>query len=307
MAFNVGDLTDYVNQSSTDLLVAAQIQGKTASLAEMQTGNKSSAALQLLTATAVPQDGTACSFNASGNVAFTQRILTTKPLKWEDLLCVRTLETKWTQLLLKSGQKYTEADIPKMVFDEIIRWINAKLEIADWMGDTNSANAYLSRYDGLYKIINAASPVLATASTFNATNARTIVKDIITKIPAALKGDSDVKIVMGYDSAEIYRQALMDANLFHVPSGDGNQTMYAEGSVYEIVPVHGLDVSSGNTTNSIYALKWSNVFLGVDMVGEEDKAEVGLDQYKKNVWYSFMHRRGWQVAYPSEIVLYKNS
>lgn len=308
MSIVVSSLTDYINQSSTELLTAIQIESKTAKLAELQQGVKSASALQLLSVSAVPQDGSACSFNASGSATFSQRVLTTKSVKWEDLLCVNTLEAKWTQLLLKAGQKYNESDIPRMIFEQLVKYINGKLETADWKGDTASSDAYLSRYDGLVKIIGASSPVTATSSTFNSTNARTIVKNIISNIPSPLKGNTDMKIIMGYDSAETYRQALMDANLYHVPSGDGNSIMYAEGSVYEIVPVHGLD-GLGTTSGSacIYAFMWSNIFMGCDVIGEEDKAEIGLDQYKKNVWYSFMHRRGWQIAYPSQIVQYSNS
>lgn len=311
--FTVSSLTDYVNEQSRELLTALQFENETASYANIQPGVKSSAALQILTSTPIPQDGSTCAFNASGGTTFTQRILSTSAVKYQDTLCFRTLEAKWTQLLLKRGQKYDESNVPAAMVADLVAQIKAQQETADWQGDTTSTSAYLSRYDGLIKIIAAASGTnVATASTWNASNARAIVKNIISKIPAALKGSPSVKIFMGYDAAETYRQALMDANLFHVPAGSGNQQgIMAEGSVHEVVPVHGLDGltgSSGASAPFIFALDPDrNLYLGVDSPDEEDQAEMWYSQDDQNVKYSFRFRRGWQIAFPSEIVEYANS
>jgi len=311
--FTVSSLTDYVNEQSRELLTALQFENETASYANIQPGVKSSAALQILTSTPIPQDGSTCAFNASGGTTFTQRILSTSAVKYQDTLCFRTLEAKWTQLLLKRGQKYDESNVPAAMVADLVAQIKAQQETADWQGDTTSTSAYLSRYDGLIKIIAAASGTnVATASTWNASNARAIVKNIISKIPAALKGSPSVKIFMGYDAAETYRQALMDANLFHVPAGSGNQQgIMAEGSVHEVVPVHGLDGltgSSGTSAPFIFALDPDrNLYLGVDSPDEEDQAEMWYSQDDQNVKYSFRFRRGWQIAFPSEIVEYANS
>ena len=311
MAFDVSALTAYTDQSSTDLLTAVQFKSETAALAGLQAGIKSAATLQLLATNSVPQDGSSCAFNASGSVTFTQRTLTTYAIKFQDTLCIRTLEAYWTQLLLKKGQNYTESDIPAKIMDNIVGGIKQRLETADWQGDTTSVSSYLNRYDGLIKIINNASGVVtATASTYNSTNARTIVANIVNNIPAQLKGNPAIKIYMGYDAAEIYRQKLMNDNLYHVPAGSSDQEgMYAEGSVHQIVPVHGLDgMYSQSGKSCIFALNIAeNAFLGCDMLNEEEDALMGLDQYKENVWYSFRFRRGWQVAYPTEIVKYANS
>lgn len=309
MGFTVSGLTNYVDQSSTELIAAAQFKSETAALANIQTGVKSSAALQILTVSPIPQDGSTCGFTASGDVAFTQRNITAKSVKYEDSLCPKALEAKWTQILLRAGQNYTEADIPAMIMDEIIKSVNARNETADWQGDTNSGSAYLKIYDGLIKLIDNASGVIdATASTFNTSNCRTIVADILTKIPAALKGSSEVKIFMGYDAAEIYRQKLMNDDLYHVPAGTG-KPLLAEGSVVEIVPVHGLNgLYSVSGQSCVFAMKPSNMYLGVDMQGEEEQARMWVDgSDMETVKYRVAFRRGWQIAIPSEIVSYANS
>lgn len=310
--FTVSSLTDYVNEQSKELLTALQFEAETASYANIQTGVKSASALQILTSTPIPQDGSSCGFNASGGTTFTQRNITTAPVKYQDSLCFRTLQAKWTQLLLKAGQEQSEADIPAAMIKDIVAQIKAHQEKMDWQGDTTSGDAYLNRYDGLRKLIKAATgTVTATASTWNATNARAIVKNIIANIPAAQKGNANTKIYMGYDAAETYRQALMDANLYHVAVGSGTQkNIMAEGSVHEIVPVHGLDGLTGSSGDNpfIFAIDFGrNVWVGVDMENEEEEAKMWYSQDDDLVKYSFRYRRGWQFAFPSEIVEYSNS
>ena len=318
MGFTVSSLTDYVNEQSKELLVALQFEAETGQLANVQTGIKSSAALQLLANSPVPQDGSSCGFNASGDTAFTQRLLTTAAIKYQDTLCPRTLETKWTQIMLKKGQNYDESfapEIMKAILDDVLNQIKRRQETADWQGDTNAASAFLKRYDGLIKIIKAAtgtSTATAAAGPVTAVNVRTIVQNIVAKIGtvATLVGNPDVKIFMGYDIAELYRQAVFAANLYHVTGQGDQRKMYAEGSVHEIVPVHGLDGLGASTGDNpfIFALDPNrNLYLGVDMENEEEEAKVWYSQDDDNVKYSFRFRRGWQIAYPSEIVEYSNT
>lgn len=314
MAFIVTSLTNYVNEQSKDLLTALHFESKTGELADVHPGIKSSEALQLLSTTPVPQDASTCAFNASGDITFTQAILAVSPVKWEDLLCLKTLESKWTQLLLKKGSKYTEADIPAKIMDEIVSVIQEQIETADWQGDTASGSAYLNRYDGLRKKIKAAvgtNVATAVAGPVTVANVRTIVQNVLAKIPAKMLGNPKVKVLMGFDIAELYRSAMLNANLFHVSAGSKDQQgMYAEGSVHEIVPLHGLDglgASTGDNPFIFAIIPERTLHLGVDMLNEEEKAEMGMDQYKKNVWYSFEMKRGWQVTYPAEIVEYSNT
>jgi hypothetical protein len=312
MGFTVSSMTEYVNEQSKELMTALHFEGKTADMAYAHPGIKSSEAIQLLASTPVPQSASTCAFNASGDSTFSQAILTVAPVKWEDLLCLKTLESRWTQLLLKAGSKYTEGDVPKMIMQDITEVIQEQLETLDWQGDTATGSAYLNKYDGLRKIIKAATgTTTATASTWNLTNARAIMKTIISAIPTRLKGNPKVKVICGYDVAETYRQALMDANLFHVAAGSKDQQgIYVEGSVHELVPVHGLDglaTSSGDNPFIFALIPDRHLHFGFDLLNEEEKAEMGMDQYKKNVWYSFELKRGWQIIYPNEIVEYSNS
>lgn len=316
MGFTVSSLTNYVNEQSTELLTALQFAGETAALANIVPGVKSSQALQILTNSPVPQDGSSCGFNASGDSAFTQRNITTAPVKYQDSLCHRALEAKWTQLLLKGGQKYTEADIPSKIIEDIKLQIIRRNEVMDWQGDTSSGNAYLNRYDGLIKLIKAATGTnvaTAVAGPVTTSNVRTIMSNIVSKISSisVLVGNPNIKIMCGYDIADLYRQKLFSDNLFHV-TGQGDQKgMVAEGSVHEIVPLHGLDGLGSNSGDNPFIFAFDpdrQLYLGVDMEGEEEKADMWLDgSDNETVKYSFRFRRGWQFPFPQEIVEYSNS
>lgn len=303
MSFVVSSLSNYTNEQSKKLIAAVQFEAETAALASIQTGVKSSAALQILTVAPVPQSGASCGFNASGSTTFTQRTITASAVKFEEELCLRTLEAKWTQLLLKKGQNYTEADLPSVIMDEVTKKIMSRLETADWQGDTTSGSSYLNVYDGLIKIIDAASGVVsATASTLNQTNIRTILQDMVSKVPDALKGNPNFTFFCGYDTYTTYLNKISADNLFHIFDATKYGEVRVENSPYKLKAVHGLD-----GTDRIFGMLPDNMYIGVDMEGEEEQAKLWYSNDDDVVRYSFRFRRGWQIAIPSEIIEYTNA
>jgi hypothetical protein len=308
MAFTVSSLTDYIDQSSQDLITAIQFQPETAQFANIITGVKSARSLQLLANTVYLQDGDSdCAFNASGATTFTQRDITTKGVKIQDKFCMRALQAKWTQMLLKAGQAYTEADLPKLIMDDIVKIINKTIETRDWTGSTAG-----TLYDGLIKIIKAASgTTTATASaSVSASTVRTIAGNLVTAVPAAYKGDPDYVFFSGYDFAETYRQKMFTDNLYHYTAPGDQKGIVLEGSVHKLIPVHGLDGLTGSAGDNPFIFGMDpkkNLFLGVDMEGEEEKFDLWESKDDQDVKFSIRFRRGWQVAYPSEIVEYSNT
>ena len=303
MSFVVSSLSNYTNEQSKKLIAAVQFEAETAALASIQTGVKSSAALQILTVAPVPQSGSSCGFTASGSTTFTQRTITASAVKFEEELCLRTLEAKWTQLLLKKGQNYTEADLPSVIMDEVTKKIMSRLETADWQGDTTSGSSYLNVYDGLIKIIDAASGVVsATASTLNQTNIRTILQDMVSKVPDALKGNPNFTFFCGYDTYTTYLNKISADNLFHIFDATKYGEVRVENSPYKLKAVHGLD-----GTDRIFGMLPDNMYIGVDMEGEEEQAKLWYSNDDDVVRYSFRFRRGWQIAIPSEIIEYTNA
>jgi len=303
VGFNVGALSNYDDQTRTELLTSLHFDGETASLANIQPGVKSSTELQLLATSPIPQSGTNCGFNASGSTAFTQRKIETKAVKYQDEFCLKTLEAKWTQLLLKKGANYTEADLPKVIMDETGMVIKEQLEVLDWQGDTTLFSAFLNKYDGLIKVIdNASGVVSATPAALNETNIRTILRNIRTKIPAAQKGKGG-RIYCGYEVLDMYSNKLATDNLYNQTGDLAGNEIRVENSNLILHAVHGLD-----DTKRMFFIDFSrNAYLGVDLMNDEEDAKMWYSQDDDLVRYSIRFRRGWQIAFPAEIVEFTGS
>lgn len=306
MAFDVSALTDYVDQTSEELLLKSQIEGRTASLVTKQPGIKSSAALQLFDTDVVIQDGAGCGYNTSGTTALSQRIITTGPMKVQEDLCTRDLEAKWTQILLRPGQNYEEdpAVIAAAYMEDKIAKLQAATEVLDWQATTAGTDFY----DGFLTIIDAATgPIdgntqgITVATGITTANVFSIFRDIILATPHAVKRHADFRVFCGQDVFDTLVFGLLELNNFHFSNegglADKNYSLTLPGTNTVIEGVGGL---SG--TDRIIAARGSNLYIGMDMEGEEDEMRVWYSKDDDVMKHSIRWRRGTQVAFPDEIV-----
>lgn len=302
MAFNVSGLGNYTNENADQLKVAMLWEPESIAYAEKQVGIKSAEKINLLATSPIFQAGGSCGFNASGDVTFTQRTLTVGKIKVNMELCPKDLEAKYTQKKLAKGSMYDTVAYEQDITADIVANIKKKLEVAFWQGDTSSVNADLNKFDGLLKIIDAASGVVsATASTINETNIRTILRDIRVKIPADVKGRDTVKVFCGYDTFETYLNKIAVDNLFHITGQTSGNTINIENSTLQLVAVHGLD-----GTNRIIAIETDNMFFGCDMLSEEETLKMWYSEDDDIVKFKTEFKAGAQIAFPSRIVKYAN-
>jgi hypothetical protein len=308
MGFNVAALGNYTKEEMDTLKYALVFEGKTAGLLASQVGIKSSEQLNKIATEGFWQQQ-ACGFTASGDTVFTQRALTVGKigiyLEW----CPKELEAKWTQKGLKPGSPMGLDEFEKYIVDDTMQNFAKRKEIAIWQGDTslNVANfPYLSRFDGLLKLIDAdTSVVAATPSTLNTTNIRTILQDIITKIPLDVKGRDNVKVMCGYDTFEMYQNKLATDNLYHYFGDATGYEMKIENSMYTLVGVPGL-----NGTNRIITGEFGengNFVLGTDLLNEEEQFELFYAREARQVRFVAETKIGVQYYFGNRIVQYKNS
>lgn len=148
---------------------------------------------------------------------------------------------------------------------------------------------------------NFAAPVLRTTG-ITTTNVIAEVNKIWAAIPADVKGNDDIRILCGWDVYETYIQALIAANLYAY-SVDNSAQKAGEhtipGTQYVLTAVHGLD-----SLNRIYALRMSNLWLGVDLQGEEDKWELFWAKEADELRFMCEWKTGVQISLPAEIVQY---
>jgi hypothetical protein len=312
MAFNVSALADYTEQNEALLVTSSVLGAKTASLIKsagnVMVGVKSSETINIMDTDAIFQAGGSCGFNASGSTSFTQRTVTVGKIKVNEALCPKDLEAKYLQKALPTGSMYDAIPFEQEFTDKKAKRIAAQLETALWQGDTTSVNVNLNKFDGLVKLIGAASGVVdANTSTFisgaplssiTAANVVSIFDGVYRAIPATIVSEDDVTIFCGMDVFRTYTVALKNANMFHYTVDvKADNEFILPGTTIKVVAVQGL-----NGTNKIYAARLSNMFLGTDLLNEEEKFEIFYAKEADQVRFVSEFKMGVNFAFPDEIV-----
>jgi hypothetical protein len=308
MAFNVTGLTNWTKANETTLITKSLFKAKSASLMTKLTGVKSSMQIPTLSKNLIFQAGGTCGFNASGDTAISSRNVSVGKISVMEEYCVKALETKYTQLLLNDGSYYESlpGGIEAAIVDQTVGQIAESIETAIWQGDTTSLNINLNKFDGLGVIIAGATGVVnANASAYitpvtgiTSTNILSVVDAIYTAIPVAILDKEDLHLFMGNDVYRLYQLALKNANLYHyIANGDTDAVYTHPGTMLKIMPVNGL-----NGTSDLYVMRTSNMFLGVDLEGDEDRMKWWFSEDFDVVRMKSEFKYGVQIALPSEVV-----
>jgi hypothetical protein len=222
--------------------------------------------------------------------------------------CVKDLETKYTQLLLTNGSYYESlpGKIEGAIVEQYAGQTAENIEKAIWQGDTTSVDNALKHFDGLIKIVGAASGVVnanstayisAVATSLTAANIISVMQAVNLAIPVQLLDKTDLAVFVGVDVARLYQNALTNANLYnYTANADGQGEFYIVGTNIKVIPVNGL-----NGTSKIYAGRTSNIFVGVDME-DEDQFKMWYSEDFDVVRFKAEFKYGTQIAIPSEIV-----
>lgn len=315
MAYDVTALPAYVKDNVDDLIYRSLFTSRTASLIEaeghVQTGIKSTENIEIFNTDAIFQTDS-CGWSPSGNTSFTQRPLAVGAIKVEEAICPKNLESKYTQWALKKGSKTDYMPFEEQYSNMKADVIAEQLEVADWQGNTASGNANLNKYDGLIKLLDASGATIngnpsgiTVATGITASNIKGIAAGMWSALPARIQGKDDVRIFCGWDFFTLYINAFTDLNLFHfapnggeVNAGVGEVTI--PGTNYKLTAVHGLD-----GTNRLFAIRMSNLYLGVDMEHEEEDFNIWYSQDNNEMRYRAEFKRGINVAFPNEVVSFK--
>jgi hypothetical protein len=312
MALDLIGLTNYVKENEQQLATSLVFKPKTAQMIEaagnVQVGIKSSEKINLMETDAVFQAGGTCGFSSSGTTAFTQRALVPGKIKVNESICPKTFEAKYTQKALRAGSSYDYMPFADEYTAKKIAVIGEALEVALWQGDTTlSGSPQLNKFDGLLKLI-APSGVLVSGvvdgnpdaeTEITTTNVISIVDGIYTLIPAEIVANGDVAIFVGMDTFRKYTVALKEANLFHYAADAVDFEMMLPGTNVKLVAVNGL-----NGTDKIVATRMSNLYLGVDLLNEEERFELFYAKEADEMRFVAEWKMGIQYAFPTEIVYF---
>jgi hypothetical protein len=312
MAFSVSTLANYTKENEALLVTSSVLGAKTASLIKsagnVMVGVKSAETINIMDTDAFFQAGGTCGWNASGTTSFTQRTVTVGKVKVQEALCPKTLEAKYLQKALPTGSMYDSIPFEQEYTDKKAKTIASQLETAIWQGDSASANGNLNKFDGLIKLIGAASGVVdANVSGFvsggpvasiTASNVIALLDGVYKAIPAKVVAADDMTIFVGQDTFRTYTIALKNANMFNYAfDGKADSEFVLPGTSIKVVAVAGL-----NGTGDVFALRLSNLFLGTDLLNEEEKFEIFFAKEADEVRFACEFKMGVNIAFPDEIV-----
>jgi hypothetical protein len=312
MSFSVSSLTNYTKENEALLVSSSVLGAKTAALIKsagnVMVGVKSAETINIMDTDAFFQAGGTCGWNASGTTSFTQRTVTVGKIKVQEALCPKALEAKYLQKALPTGSTYDSIPFEQDYSDRKAKTIASQLETAIWQGDTASANGNLNKFDGLIKLIGAASGVVdanvsgyvsgAPLSSITAANVISLLDGVYKAIPAKVVAADDMTIFVGQDTFRTYTIALKNANMFNYAfDGKADSEFVLPGTSIKVVAVQGL-----NSTNDIYAMRLSNLFLGTDLLNEEEKFEIFFAKEADEVRFAAEFKMGVNIAFPDEIV-----
>ena len=312
MAFSVSSLANYTKENEALLVTSSVLGAKTAALIKsagnVMVGVKSAETINIMDTDAFFQAGGTCGWNASGTTSFTQRTVTVGKIKVQESLCPKTLESKYLQKALPTGSQYDSIPFEQEFSDKKAKTIASQLESAIWQGDTASANGNLNKFDGLIKLIGAASGVVdanvsgfisgAPLTSITAANVVSLFDGVYRAIPAKVVAAEDMVIVCGMDTFRTYTIALKNANMFNYAfDGKADSEFVLPGTSIKVVALQGL-----NGTNDVYAMRLSNLFLGTDLLNEEEKFEIFFAKEADEVRFAAEFKMGVNIAFPDEIV-----
>ena len=315
MAFVVSSLVDYAKENEALLVTSSVLGSKTASLIKSQgnvlVGVKSSEKIGIMDTDAFFQDDSDCGFNASGTTTFTQRSVVVGKIKVQEALCPKQLESKYLQKALSAGSTYDSVSFAADYTSKKSARIAAQIEIGIWTGDSASADGNLNKFDGFVKLVNAASAsvVHANSTTYYGTaltavtgitsaNVIAVLDSVYKAIPAKIIDKDDVTIFVGNDVYRTYTIALKNSNLFaYTYDGQATGELTLPGTTIKVIAVQGL-----NGTSKIYASRVSNLFVGTDLINEEEQFELIHDPYAMNIKFMAAFKFGVQFAFPDEMV-----
>lgn len=309
MSFDVSALAAYTEQNAMDLIIKSVAGGRLSEYANIQDGVKGPTTINILSSDVVFQaDG--CSRSASGATTLSQRTITPGAVAIHEDLCMTDLASKYTAVMLKAGLTGEKEEIPfeELYFAEKVAKLQKAIEVADWQGDTTSGTANLSKYDGLNKIIAAATAIdgnptgITQATGITAANVIGILTGMAELMSEDIMDADDLKLFVGMDTFLKYQKAIADGNYFHyVVEGGFSSELPLIG--FPNVTVCATPGLSGLATGNSYLMRASNVYVGVDLPGEESNdVRSWYDDNDRIYKVTMAFRRGVNVAFPDQVV-----
>jgi hypothetical protein len=299
MSVDLTNLTTYVEENKSGLIKKAVIGAKSASLFNLMVGVKGTTALNLLNTSVVFGNGKTCGWSEDTGTTqeISQRNIVPGFVKVNTSFCDAAMADYFMNNQVKIAAGTEVLPFEEAFTSDITNKIASNLEKAIWNGDTNSANNNLKQFDGLFKILTAASgetvnPVIATGDTIFE-----VFNKVYSNIPVEIL-DSAV-ILCGADTFRTLVMYLTSQNLYnYAPSVDGTMEIILPGTSTKVIALNGM-----NGSKKIVATYLDNIFYGTDLMGDEEVYKLWYSDDNQIFRLAVKFTAGVQVAFPDMIVV----
>ena len=316
MAYSFSGLTAYVEQNERLLVASSVLGAKTQQLIQSEgnvmVGVKSKETINIMDTDAIFQAGGTCGFLTSGTTTFSQREVEVGKFKVNEAICPKDLEAYYTQKALPNGSRYDTTAFAEEYTSRKAAKIAAQLEKAIWQGDKTSVDVNLNKFDGIIELVKDATTSIVNANSvayhgsvetdITNSNVVAIFDSIYKAIPAEVVDKPDMKIFCGMDVFRTLTVKIKNDDLFHYQTQAApNTSFFLPGTTIEVVGTPGL-----NGTKKVYAMRVSNLFLGVDLLNEgTDRWELFYAREADQVRFVSEFKMGVNFAFPTEIVKFE--
>lgn len=287
MAFDLTQLTSYVEENRLPLIKKAVLGGKTIGLINLQTDIKGSAAINLIDVNPALQEG-GCGWNAQGGATLSQRVINTKLLKSNQAYCDKDFTSYWANYMVKVAAGKEQLPFEEYITDMTIAKINEGVEKMVWQGDSSKG----AEFDGFLKVLGAEDEVI----TVNGTGAAAAIKAAYMAIPEQVIDEA--VIFVGADTFREYVQSLVEKNYFHYDANTATGEVMIPGTNTKVIAVNGL-----NTSKKVVAGKPSNFVYGCDLLNDKEEFDFWYSKDNREFRLAVQFNAAVQVAYPNEIVV----
>jgi hypothetical protein len=307
--FDTDNLTAYVDQTNLELFTKAVFSNATSQYlsGQVQSGIKFKEQINYMDVDVTLRAKSGCGLTSSGDVIFDKKEIQVYPFYDQKTFCPSDLETFYTQQFLPQGSTYENMPIEAAFAEYYTAKVAAAVEVLLWQGVTGGASGVI----GFNQIIDAASPIngnptsISTGTGITTGNVIGIFNGMVTLIPNALAGQTDLEFVCGWDTFRKLLQAYFTLNNFHYGATE-EASPYATGSI--IIPSFGLRVTAlhGLTgTNRIHLTRKSNYVIGTDAPNEYESLDVFYERKDNTIIARLIAKLGTQIRFGDELVTFK--
>ena len=307
--FDTDNLTAYVDQTNLELFTKAVFSGATSAYlsGQVQSGIKFKEQINYMDVDVTLRAKSGCGLTSSGDVIFDKKEIQVYPFYDQKTFCPSDLETFYTQQFLPQGSTYENMPIEAAFAEYYTAKVAAAVEVLLWQGVTGGTSGVI----GFNQIIDAASPIngnptsITTGTGITTGNVIGIFNGMVTLIPNALAGQTDLEFVCGWDTFRKLLQAYFTLNNFHYGATE-EASPYETGSI--IIPSFGLRVTAlhGLTgTNRIHLTRKSNYVIGTDAPNEYESLDVFYERKDNTIIARLIAKLGTQIRFGDELVTFK--